>query len=141
MNLKVVTNPDFGDVQKIRKLVFCDEQGYSLNEEFDEYDDTAEHIVIYDGDNPISTGRIIKESDHNFKIGRIAVKKEYRDKKVGRLLVENLVMRAKKSGAKTILLEAQTRVKEFYEKLGFSVCGAEYSDGRIPHIPMKMELD
>lgn len=141
MNLKVVLDPDFVDVHKIRKLVFCDEQGYSLDEEFDEYDSTAKHIAIYDGTIPVATGRIIKESDRNFKIGRIAVKKEYRHKKVGRLLVENLISQAKNLGAKAILVEAQTRVKGFYEKLGFSVCGTEYFDGRIPHISMKMEID
>lgn len=141
MKLRVVQNPDFADAREIRERVFCDEQGYSIEDEFDQADATAKHIVIYDGTNPVATGRVIKESDQIYKIGRIAVKKEYRGQKVGRLLVENLICLAKESGARTILVEAQTRVKEFYQSLGFAVCGTEYSDGYIPHISMKMEVN
>lgn len=43
-------------------------------------------------------------------------------------------------GAKEIKLDAQVRVKGFYEKLGFTVCGEEHMDGHVPHIYMNKRL-
>ena len=38
-----------------------------------------------------------------------------------------------------IFLDAQTYLQGFYETLGFNVCGAEFLEDGIPHIPMQMQ--
>lgn len=40
---------------KIRTLVFVEEQGFK--DEFDSIDETATHLVMFDGDNPVAVGR------------------------------------------------------------------------------------
>lgn len=37
-----------------------------------------------------------------------------------------------------VCLSAQTYLREFYESLGFRVCGDEFLEDGIPHIPMQI---
>lgn len=57
----------FEDAAAVRKQVFVVEQGFE--EEFDEIDSLAWHVVLYDGDKPIATGRTFLR-DGQFIIGR-----------------------------------------------------------------------
>lgn len=63
------------DAMNIRCNVFMSEQGYK--NEFDEIDDRALHIVIYNNEKPVATCRIYRE-DNTYILGRIAVDKSYR---------------------------------------------------------------
>ena len=121
----------------IRLTVFCDEQGYLPHREFDQEDETALHVVVYDGEAPVATGRILKESDDVFYLGRIAVKKEYRGRQAGRFLMETLMDISKGRGAQTFKLGAQVQARGFYEKLGFRVVGDTYPDDHVAHVPME----
>ena len=68
------------DARLIRQSVFVEEQGFEY--EFDDIDETALHLVLYDeNDNPCATGRLF--FDDCMKIGRIAVMKEYRGQSLG----------------------------------------------------------
>jgi len=126
---------DINSCKVIRKIVFCDEQGYSEDEEFDELDATSTHILMLDGELPIGTGRIIEE-DGYFKLGRIAVLKEYRGKNLGFQLVNEMIRIANNMGATQFKISAQTYAKAFYEKFGFKQIGEEYFEGHVPHIKM-----
>ena len=42
--------------------------------------------------------------------------------------------------ADKIKIEAQVYAKSFYERVGFKVCGAEFLEDGIPHVPMVVEL-
>ena len=121
--------------KEVRKIVFCDEQGYS-EEEYDELDLTATHILMLKDDKPIATGRIIDCGDY-FKLGRIAVLKEYRGKNLGVQLVSEMIIVANRMGATHFKIGAQSYTKAFYEKLGFKQIGEEYYEGHVPHIKME----
>lgn len=123
--------------RQIRLTVFCDEQGYLPQQEFDEADGTALHVVLYDGETAVATGRILQESDRVFYLGRIAVQKPWRGRQAGRFLMETLMELARRRGAGTFRLGAQVQARGFYEKLGFQVVGEEYPDGHVPHVPME----
>ena len=123
--------------KEIRKKVFVDEQGFTV--EFDEKDEIAIHLVIFDEcDLPIATCRIFKDCDQDFYvIGRIAVRKEYRGKKIGSVLLNEAEKHIKENGGKCIVLHAQQRITDFYKKSGFVEFGdVEYDEG-CPHICMK----
>ena len=50
---------NFEAAKAVRTAVFVEEQGYSLSEEFDDFDYYAWHAVIYyEEDAPIATGRV-----------------------------------------------------------------------------------
>ena len=69
--------------KEIRQKVFVDEQGFQ--NEFDDIDEAATHIVMFDEDKiPIATCRIFWDAKMNTHIlGRLAVIKEYRGKNLG----------------------------------------------------------
>ena len=67
------------NIKSIRKVVFVDEQGFQ--NEFDEIDDSDNvvHMLLCYDDESIGTCRCYKENGE-YKIGRVAVLKEYRGK-------------------------------------------------------------
>ena len=106
------------DCKLIREKVFMNEQGFKY--EFDEKDDNATHAVIYDGDLPVATGRLITDDGSVFVIGKVAVMKEYRHKTVGSMLVQELEKEALKNYGSKIVIFAQQRAAEFYKTLGYN---------------------
>lgn len=122
----------------IREKVFVEEQGF--HDEFDELDETAFHLIIYCDGKMAATGRLLINDGKAFKIGRVAVLKEYRDLKLGYKIMEYLEERAREEGATSIVLSAQCPVQGFYEKNGYTAYGDTYYDQHCPHINMKKVL-
>lgn len=131
---------DYKESAAVRKAVFVEEQGYTLEEEFDEYDNTCPHLVLFDDQTPVATGRMILLPNGTAKLGRIAVLKAYRKQHLGAQIVQSLLKRAKEEGAIEAYVSAQCYAIPFYNKFGFLEYGEEYPDGRIPHKDMKMKL-
>lgn len=127
--------------RQIRETVFVKEQGYTLEEEFDEYDAVCPHLVLFEGETPVATGRLILLPDGTAKLGRIAVLKSHRGKHLGAKIVEALLEKAKLLGAKRAYVSAQCYAIPFYNKFGFKEYGEEYPDGRIPHMDMDLTLE
>ena len=127
------------DVKKIRIEVFVDEQKFV--DEFDELDDTSTHIGFYDKGESIAICRFFPYDDKGtYKLGRIAVKKSYRGKDVGRFVMETAEKEIKKLGGTSVKLGAQTRAQGFYEKCGFTPYGEVYKEEYCDHIMMKKDI-
>ena len=122
------------EARLLRTLIFIEEQGFVR--EFDEIDDTAVHIVAFDGDKPIGTCRYYPRPDGSYAIGRIAVAREYRGKGVGSALVLEAERRVALLGAKTTVVSAQLRAAGFYRSLGYTEQGSSYPEEHVPHILM-----
>ena len=127
------------DAIMIRKVVFEDEQGFE--EEFDEIDenDIAKHMVFYKGGEPIGTCRYYMQ-DGEYRIGRIAVIKEYRGKGLGEFIVRVAEDKVFEIGGRESVLSAQVRAKGFYEKIGYAEEGEIYMEEMCPHIKMRKKL-
>lgn len=127
------------ECKMIRQKVFIEEQHFQ--NEFDEIDKNALHIVAYYENKPVGTGRMFRsETDGEYIIGRIAVLKDYRKYHIGSTIVKALEEKATELSAKQISLSAQCRVKGFYEKLGFIPIGDTYYDEYCEHIKMIKKL-
>lgn len=122
------------EARLLRTLIFIEEQGFVR--EFDDLDDTAVHIVAFDGDKPIGTCRYYPRPDGSYAIGRIAVAREYRGKGVGSALVLEAERRVALLGAKTTVVSAQLRAAGFYRSLGYIEQGSPYPEEHVPHILM-----
>ncbi|MDR1628853.1 MAG: GNAT family N-acetyltransferase [Oscillospiraceae bacterium] len=127
---------DFSAVRPIRETVFCEEQGNPLELEFDEYEETSYHLAVFDDENAVACGRLTMLSDTACRLGRIAVLKPYRGRKLGALIMQELMGKANELGAQHLAIHAQTYAVPFYERFGFSACGVEYCDEGIPLVPM-----
>ena len=106
---------DLSDAYAVRIEVFCDEQGYRLEQELDELDRRPDtwHLVLYDGGYPAAAGRLYPKGDGVMGLGRLAVRKSYRGCGLGARMVEELGR----------------------------VCGEEHMDGHVPHVMMEKKLD
>ena len=126
------------EARKIREEVFVNEQGFQ--EEFDNIDEQAKHVLIFDENIAIATCRYYYNFSLNaYLVGRIAVIKAYRGKKIGALLMQAAQAEITKMGARKMLVHAQTRAQPFYEKQGFTAFGKEDEEEGCPHIWMKKE--
>ncbi len=129
---------DLSEVFAIRRKVFCEEQKITEEEEFDEWDQKALHVIISDGSKYVAVGRLLCV-DGYYKVGRIAVLKECRGMYYGDFVVRMLIDKAFQMGATEIHISAQTYAKSFYEKIGFKVKGEEYMEAGIPHVAMTLQ--
>ena len=128
------------NIKMIRKTVFEDEQGFI--DEFDEIDnsDNVVHMLLCYDDESIGTCRCYKENGE-YKIGRVAVLKEYRGKGLGEELVKQAEKKIYEWGGREVVLSSQVRVQGFYEKLGYVAEGDVYMDEMCPHIKMRKKLE
>lgn len=132
---------DFQLVKDIRTSVFTAEQGADETAEFDRYDEEKTdtlYALLYDGENAVATSRLAL-TEKGYKIGRIAVLKEYRGKGLGEIIVRAVVEKAFEKGADTVLVDAQNYAVPFYERFGFKVAGSQIFDRGLPHMPMSLD--
>ena len=123
------------DARMIREKVFVEEQGFPPEEEFDVFDGQAMHVVIYDGERPVGTGRVYHDGK-TFRIGRICVLKEERKQGIGDLMMRVLLVKAFEFEPSQVRIDAQEQAKAFYENFGFRQDGERTDDHGVPHIPM-----
>lgn len=124
----------------VRNAVFIQEQGVPASLELDEFDPHALHALAYDGSNCIGTGRLVKSSPSEGRIGRMAVLKVYRGKGFGKQLLVSLIEQAKMQGLARLTLHAQVPAISFYEQFGFEAIGEPYDEAGIPHRDMMLDI-
>ena len=124
------------EAQAIRQAVFVEEQGFQ--QEFDEIDPIALHLVVWADGTPVATGRVFPSNAAPgvWTIGRVAVQKSCRGRNFGALVVRELEQAARERGAQSFALSAQTRAKGFYEAIGYHAHGETYLDEYCPHVRM-----
>ena len=126
------------EAREIRQKVFVEEQGFQ--EEFDDIDETATHLLVFDGGKAVATCRFFFSRKLNgYLVGRIAVLKEYRGKKIGALMMEKTKECLQELGTNGVFLHAQTHAIGFYEKQGFVSLGIEDEEEGHAHLWMKRE--
>lgn len=129
------------DGLQIRKTVFVEEQGFSLEIEIDEIEDQCEYLTLYSAQNqPLATARIYPYADGVHKLQRIAVLKSQRGKKLGERLMTEMENHAKKYGIKRLILGAQNSAIGFYQKCGYQVFGDGYDEEGVAHHNMQKML-
>ena len=125
----------------IRLEVFVGEQHVPPDEEMDDLDATAIHVLASVDGQPIGTGRLIVVDAENARIGRMAVRKTHRGTGVGAAILDRLVDEARSRGIRTLTLSGQLHAIPFYERFGFVAHGDVYLDAGIEHRTMERPVD
>ena len=142
---------DLTDAHAIRRTVFIEEQAISETEEYDGTDSACIHVVAYEDDIPVSTGRVMINppvgtidlgsgetiTHDDYIIGRVATLKSHRGKGLGKAVVESLIKSCIVMGGNRQILHAQTSARDFYESIGFTAYGKAFDEAGIPHIAME----
>ncbi len=127
-------------IYKLRADVFIVEQNCAY-QDIDEYDKLAYHL-FYEENGEISAYLRVLPAGTFFdtpSIGRVLSVRR-RQGLASRLVKEGIKTAEEIFGAKIITIEAQTYVKEMYEKLGFIQTSDEFLDVGIPHVKMELKL-
>ncbi|MFA6991688.1 MAG: GNAT family N-acetyltransferase [Candidatus Gracilibacteria bacterium] len=132
------TKNELQDIFQIREKVFIEEQKAPREEEFDEYDNTSEHVIVRYNKKPIGCARI-RIVNGKIKLERIALLKAYRRKGFGKIIVKFLIDHSKKQNPKEIYASTQYRLLDFYTNLGFKTRGNTYQECGIKHIEMYLD--
>lgn len=140
MTWEIAATEDIDACIALRRAVFIVEQGISEEEEIDDLDGVATHILAKVHGVDVGTARLLIAGSTG-KIGRICVVKSQRGTGLGAAIVDHCIAHLKARGdLKRIALGAQEYAIGFYEKLGFQVCGPTYDDAGIPHKEMEILL-
>jgi ElaA protein len=137
---RIEVTRDVATCQRLRRVVFIEEQGVSAADEVDGLDGEALHLLAFDGERAVGTARLLLKGETG-KIGRVCVLPEARGTGLGAALILAAldVLRAR-PGVTWAYLGAQSHATGFYEKLGFVVEGEAFLDAGIPHRHMRRPL-
>ena len=119
---------------ELRLAVFVAEQNVPEEEELDELDDVALHVLVLHDGTPAGTARAVEKAPGLWKIGRVAVAAPFRKLGIGKIAMQGV--EALCPGG-SFVLDAQTHALGFYEKLGYAAEGPEFMDAGIPHRLMR----
>lgn len=124
---------------QLRSEVFVVEQN-CVYQDVDGKDEKALHLIGEDNGLTVAYARLFKPKDYfdEASIGRVVVKKSYREKKLGHILMKEAIQAIESEFNQTkITISAQLYLKKFYESHGFIQTSETYLEDDIPHIEMK----
>lgn len=128
------------DLLAFREAIFVVEQA-CVYHELDGLDKVAEHLVVSCEGDVAACLRVLPPGSRGkrARIGRVAVAPHWRQRGLARWMVTCAIARIRRDDPATgIRLDAQTYLRGFYASLGFEVCGDEFLEDGIPHLPMQM---
>ena len=120
----------------IRQKVFVEEQQVDRQEEYDDFEPTSIHYLVYHDQRPVGTARWRITAD-GIKLERFAVLKEFRNAGAGRTVLLE-VLKDVIPLKKRIYLNAQVTAMRFYEREGFLKEGELFVEANIDHYRMVM---
>jgi predicted GNAT family N-acyltransferase len=124
----------------LREAVFYGEQNVPLQDELDELDRDAQHLVAVDPDGSvIGTLRLLSFGEEA-KIGRVAVVAALRRQGIASRMLEIALARARQQGFGRVRLAAQVAAVTLYEQAGFAVESEPFEEAGIPHVWMGLRV-
>ena len=119
-------------LEKIRRIVFIEEQQVPEELEWDEYDELSTHFLATVNGKVIANARLKPDG----QIGRMAVLAEYRHLGIGGKLLRLVLKNALSQNFKQVYLHAQVDAIPFYEKQKFIASSDIFYEANIPHREM-----
>ena len=124
----------------LRESIFVVEQR-CVYLELDGLDESALHLVANHKDGMVACLRLLNCSadEGPVRLGRVAVSKRFRGQGLARLMMKKAIEKVRQDYPdRELQLSAQTYLQSFYQSLGFTLCGEEFIEDGIPHLPMVM---
>lgn len=145
MNLHIksfeqLSTTDLYEILKLRSAVFVVEQTCPY-QDIDGGDYESLHVYYEEEGQLLAYLRLYLQDEETMtaRIGRVI--SAQRGVGLGAKILSAGIEAAKEQlHAQHIFIEAQSYAIGFYEKAGFAVCGEEFLEDGIPHVPMMLDL-
>lgn len=139
---KDLTTDQLFEIYNLRSEVFIVEQNCAY-QDVDATDKVSKHLLLIEGETLAAYARIIPPgiSYKQASIGRVVVKKTFRGKDLGKILMNQcLKIMTTLYPQQEVVISAQSYLLKFYTDLGFNAEGEEYLEDGIPHTKMRAQL-
>jgi predicted GNAT family N-acyltransferase len=123
-------------VLRLRYDVFCVEQRVPEHEELDGRDGESMHLVALAGGEVVATCRLLFVGP-TVQFSRLAVRADARRRGIARAMLERADDEARASGARRLVLHAQTYARPLYDGAGYEPRGRVFMEAGIEHIAME----
>jgi len=127
------------DMLALREAIFVVEQT-CIYQELDGLDKSARHLLVKNDEEVVACLRVLppEGEETRVRIGRVAVASGWRQRGVAAMMMSRAIeMIGRDYPSHVVFLDTQTYLQGFYETLGFSLCGDEFLEDGIPHVPME----
>jgi ElaA protein len=119
-------------ILRLRSRVFVMEQDcVFLDADGRDVEPGAVHLWIEDAGEVVACARILPEVE-GVSIGRLVTAPSHRRRGLGEAMMEHALSTA----GRPARIHAQSHLAGWYSRMGFSVCGPEFLEDGIPHVPM-----
>ncbi len=131
------------DARDSSDIIRIDSESFStMNPTYDLfiYMTYGSEILVADIGNAVVGYVVISYREEEAKIMSLAVKKEFRGKGIGKMLLREIIKKARSRGVKRLTLEVRISnriARELYKKMGFEIAGvieSYYSDGESAYL-------
>ena len=129
------------EIYKLRSEIFIVEQTCAY-QDVDDLDLISFHFMIFNNDELAAYARILPPGIAHVEpaIGRVVVKKSFRGKDLGKLLMQQCIDKTLDLYKnQDIVISAQSYLIKFYTDLGFKKEGHGYLEDNIPHTQMRLK--
>jgi len=124
----------FDAPKSIRQKVFVDELGMPQEEIFDQYDQYAAHLVIWEDDAVVAAARMYPKEEGDVWVDQIAVLPAYRKKFYGDLCTRLLLNKGEKVAQRDIVFLAPEKSLPYLRTFGFNEDGNKAGNWHIMRV-------
>ncbi len=123
----------------LRSRVFVVEQAAAyLDLDGRDTEPTTWHVWCADGAGwPVATLRVLDDGGDTVRVGRVATAPAHRGRGLAAAMMREVLLR---HDDRSVVLDAQAHLEDWYAAFGFVVTGDPYADeDRILHVPMRRQ--
>lgn len=142
MPLKMIDHGsnEYHQMVELRKLILRKPLGLEFSEEDLEKEKHDLHIAAYEEDTILGCCMLTEIDSQTVRLRQMAVKSGLQGKGIGRVLMQFAENIARDRGYKVLCMHARKNATGFYEKLGYTVVGEEFTEVTIAHYNMEKQL-
>lgn len=122
---------------ELRQQVLRMPIGLSLHDEDLSQERDQQHFGLFEGSKLVACVIAVLRSPTEAKIRQMAVGPEHQGKGCGRRIMEAVEARLTAEGVTHFSMHARMSAVGFYQKLGYSKSGEEFTEVGLPHVRME----
>lgn len=125
------------NVSKVRECVFVYEWGIPLSVEFDEFDLLSDHVLVFENEQPIATGRLCQDG----YLSRVAVLPSKRNTEAADMVITELALIAKRRKLAELTVSSDLEHVLQFTQAGYKPASKVFMEAGVPRQKLCCSLD